>query len=811
MKKLCFVGMIFLFGLSFLSFAQDQDNQVLREEVSVTNIEVPVRVFHKGKPVDNLSKADFKLYENEKLQAINGFFLKKKKIDIQRYELKAKERKEIFPSRYFVLVFNLIDYNSKLDKGLDYVFDKILKNTDQLLLMVNKKISFYDDLSDKEEIRNQIKNLLREKGRISSRRLSNLIKHIERKVLDLKTQDDSKKDIITPFLREYYFTWQTFKKQYLMPTVEEFYYFANHLESIKKEKWVINFYQVARYPQIRDTSPLAEVLKPRMDTREFHKMNFDLKAEMEFPASEVSKLFYKVNATFHSILIPTERNTISEDLELIDISTALENCYREITKKTGGSLIASANLESALDTISEKEDVYYMLTYEPENSKKTGKIRVELTGKNSGYKVVYDKNMRASYIKDFLAKKEAGNPDIKIKEMAFKDKKLQLLINGFLLKKEKKKREASGQVVVHVRVEDKAGKTLFDKNKKLNPANTTTSIEIDFTWMTNGKYYILTDVLDEFTGNTDLEFVQAVVSEKKTALSRVEFKEEDEAEGEKIDAPAGGDGKLAVYLRGAAAYCERLKQAAFHFYCSEKVESILDLSYLDFRPEAESRIWRDIRNREMGKSDRMKSGKREVRVYVFDYQIVSNKGKVKEQRKLISKKVAAEEEKDLQGKITSFLTERAVFGPVTLLSKEKQGEFNFKLLKYEKHKKRRYAVIEAAPKNKNINFSYGKIWIDSEDYSIKKIKVDPRSISGYKKLLPLAKKLQARLFLTCEVEYNKIQNGLRFPTKVQIFETYRGGPIILKTKGYKGWERSKTIFSYDNYKFFNVDMSVTNN
>jgi hypothetical protein len=816
--------------LSFLfPLAAQQDDQIIREEVSVANVEVPVRVFYKNKPVDNLTKSDFQLYEGGKKQRINGFYLKRKTIAAQHYEMEAeREKRKSGPSRYFALIFNLSDFQRNLEKGLDYTFDNILREDDQLLVMINDKTFFYEDLSDKEIIRRNIKSTAKEEGESARKEMLDYLKRIERKTDELKhllkADEDAiarakkrmslggaglREKYIKDFLNDYYIIWKEFKKKYFMPGIDKFYHFSKHLERIKREKWVINFHQLVQFPQLKQSSEEMQKLIALLDTREYHKMNFDLVAATDFPTEDVSKLFYKVNATFHSILIPSQKDILSEDLTYREISTVFENFLRDITKKTGGELISSANLISALDTIRESEDIYYMLTYEPGDPKKIGKIKVVVTDETYKYKVLYDKNMRAAYIRDYLAKKNTEDPEIKISEMSFEGKTLTLIINNFLQKEEKK--ITAGRINVNIVVEDKDGKMLFDKSHLLTPEGKPTSLKIDFNRLNKGKYYILADVRDEFTGRSQLEFVQAEIGDMKTTLSRVEFSEKAEEKEEEVSIPLSGDKELDKYLLGAAQYCEKLRKNAFHFYCKEKIESILDLSDLGFRPEEESRFWKNVRDRKMNTSDKMKSGKRNVRVYVFDYQIVSSNGKVSEQRKLISKKTGVDqEEKDLQGKIDSFLAERAIFGPVTLLSQERQDSFNFKLLKYEKYKKKHYAVIEATPKNKNVNFSYGKVWVNSEDFSVLKIKVDPRSIKGYRSLQQMARKLQARLFLTCEIEYNMLHNGLRFPTRVLVEETYKGGPLILRMKGYRGWERNKTIFVYKDYKFFDVEVEVTN-
>ncbi|MCK4942314.1 MAG: hypothetical protein KAS65_01995 [Candidatus Aminicenantes bacterium] len=58
-----FILSIILFPL--LATAQE-DQDMIREEVRVVNVEVPVRVVYKGKPVANLKRSDFKLYESGK-------------------------------------------------------------------------------------------------------------------------------------------------------------------------------------------------------------------------------------------------------------------------------------------------------------------------------------------------------------------------------------------------------------------------------------------------------------------------------------------------------------------------------------------------------------------------------------------------------------------------------------------------------------------------------------------------------------------------------------------------------------------------
>src|SRR4030042_4953656 len=157
MKKI----IIFLLAvlLSSMAFLVSQEDETLKEKVKVVNVEVPVRVYYQDKPVDNLTKNDFEIYEGKKLQTINGFFIKRKRIKVQTFEPGNEQRNASIP-RYFVLVFKLTDYNKDIEDGVNYLFNTILNPTDQLLVFVNNKSQFYDNLEDKTKVKELLNQVL---------------------------------------------------------------------------------------------------------------------------------------------------------------------------------------------------------------------------------------------------------------------------------------------------------------------------------------------------------------------------------------------------------------------------------------------------------------------------------------------------------------------------------------------------------------------------------------------------------------------------------------------------------------------------
>ncbi len=535
MKKWTALDFIFLLALvfPFCILAQVEDEKI-KEKVSVTNVEVPVRVFYKGKAVDHLNRKDFKLYEDDKLQTINGFFVKRRKIETQNVQLTTEGQEESpQPSRLFVLVFRLLAYNEHVRKAVDHFFKHILHDNDQLLVFANDSTLMLDKPILDVERKDIVDQILAEEAVRANQRLIAYFSTIQRDLdvtkTEIKMERDetsltvpktTRADNLTRFLNNYLSTWREYKKKYLLPDIDRYYNFASFLEKVNKEKWVINVYQIEMFPKLKVTGELRQQIEQiihelqvsRTEDMVFSQIMMGLLNEIdrelnvadEFPAEEISKLFYKVDTTCHSIFCGVQKETFSQDLEFKRISTNIENSLREITANTGGSLITSDNLESAMHTISSKEDLYYMLTYEPDDPQKKGKIKV--TVKNKKYKVVYDSNMRADYIKEYLAKKQAENPSVQLKDVSFNEKKLSMEISNFLLKKTRQGNE--GRLNVRVRIKDSDNQSLYDKSRYLETKKKITNISIDFEWLTKGEYNILVDVTDLLTGKTAMEFLQ---------------------------------------------------------------------------------------------------------------------------------------------------------------------------------------------------------------------------------------------------------------------------------------------------------------
>ena len=490
----------------------------IREDMVVINVEVPVRVMHKGKPVDNLKKSDFRLFENGKELPINGFNIVRKKISSQSIELES-EREQFYKPRLFVLAFSVTNFNRFYEKGVRYFFDNVLRKGDKLLAFVNNTTLIYNDLKEKEKVLNEIIVSLNEQGkkarqviRLALMRTESGVRNLISKLLSLAGKGGTHvaQSEVLAFFMQYQSSWKSYKRSYLNLDIYTLYNFADFLKRITLEKWVISFYQYEKFPVIDFTSRGGRLIAKYMGW-ESQRIAGDVSREFTsgrtFPYEEVSKMYYNLGATFNLVVIPTRIEADSESTKTTDISTASEITLREISKRTGGSVSFSTDLRSSLEKIVEKEDISYILTYAPEDNTRRGKLRIKLPWKK--YKLIYDNNQRAAFIKRKMKKYIAREKMVKIENLQFVEKKLIFKLINFELKKMKKKR--TGALNANLILKDSKGQILFDEKKPINPVKESTEMTIGFNWLKPGKYDLIIDVKDLLTNHKAFEYLKIEV------------------------------------------------------------------------------------------------------------------------------------------------------------------------------------------------------------------------------------------------------------------------------------------------------------
>lgn len=251
--------------------------------------------------------------------------------------------------------------------------------------------------------------------------------------------------------------------------------------------------------------------------------------------------------------------------------------------------------------------------------------------------------------------------------------------------------------------------------------------------------------------------------------------------------------KLEDILKKCAEYCKKIEGAALYFICQEKIKE-------EFTRPSEAMIsgvvssggQRSIRIQRM-------PGPKEKNEYVYDYQLFKKGSHIAESRILLEENEEKRYEKNALLKTKRFYSLRSVYGPVGLLSREFQEQYDYKLKKEDKVEGRIAYVIETTPKKgMEGKPNYGKLWIDKENYSVIKIEFTQESLAGYEDFVRKIKKQGIKPIFTTIHYYGVEKKGIRFPSKTVFTEVYRP---------FRG-TASKTEIEYSNYRFFTVDVEV---
>ena len=230
--------------------------------------------------------------------------------------------------------------------------------------------------------------------------------------------------------------------------------------------------------------------------------------------------------------------------------------------------------------------------------------------------------------------------------------------------------------------------------------------------------------------------------------------------------------ELAMVLKKAAAYCQRLEGAALDFVCQEEVKELS----AHFTPS--------------------------VDVYLYDYQFVRKNQETKEQRKLLSLNGEKASTTEMRLRTATFQYENVLFGPVGLLSESWQAYYEYTLVGRETAGRTTVAIIEARPVAVPFEaHCFGRVWVREDDGSVVKIVWDPKSVGNYQRVEEWAKQHGAEPLVSAYSEYGFEKNGLRFPSRSYSEEAYL---LADKSKAVNGW----ISVTYRKYKFFTVETEV---
>ena len=500
------VSMIFPLVACILIFNMvihpSQSQNQLKQEVTVTAVEVPVRVLRGGQIVKDLKKEDFEIYENGSLQYISAFDIISRKIAgpppgavPATVEVKPKPR-------LFLLIFNIFDYNEAVGEAIDYFFQNVFRAKDKLVIITENHLLNLNTLDKTGEIVRGLKETLK-RFKVISRQ------NITRAHFRLKSEGDtllnmlhgvglgdpqSWEDQVIHFYDNYLQFWQSYRSQFLTPDANLYEGLIKRTMTIDAEKWAICFQQRDLFPVLRSEGRLEKEIN-QLQSRRVQNKQRDLQQEFDlsknFPSDKLKNLFMRYGITFHLILMKSIRTLGDEDFELREVAQDYEDCFREISRSTNGYLTFSNKVLDALKEASEKEDYHYLLVYQPKGP-------IETRGKNIEVRI-HQPGVKVYNLKEYI---NLTSPIITISDVVARAKSLKFRIKNYAkLAGEKGK---LGNAEVRVTLYDAQSNIAFSEGNNLDLIKDELNISLNLGKLQAGAYFLIIEATDKISNEKDV-------------------------------------------------------------------------------------------------------------------------------------------------------------------------------------------------------------------------------------------------------------------------------------------------------------------
>lgn len=780
-----------------------------QEFVEVLNVEVILRAMRKGELVSGLNASDFTLFENGQPVTITSFQEVKRKVGVHGGTLggelqqdKANADAEPKRKRLFFFYFWVNEPELKIPGTLDFFFKNVYREGDYVLMMVRDrvhKITRPQQVAEtlaavKLDISNTARNIKLRKDRLVNY-LEEMFRDFNEQFHDNERQSDDRAQevLISRTVAKYIAAWNQYRHEYILFNNRVLKAIAASLKTVDMEKWGLVFYQ-------HDTFPILnmESLYPQREDsyvhiydlrREIRKYDGEMRRADRAPQflRELQQEFIEANTTMHLLLSPgrTQGNMASIYMKHSYVHSDWQEAFRNISEATGGEIIDSGEFHKSLNQALEKEDIYYRLTYAPPKSSELQR-KIRIKAKDKKLDLEYHQKIRLPNLGEIAIEHFSYQHP----ELAFTLKNYRQFFDG---------RKLYGDIGIKITGVDSKGEiTSFFRD--FEPAVQEMAVTMKINFPVGGKYSLILEAFDRQTGQSSV-FSQKVEIPRQAGEPAVPVLVESMpglADG------ATGGAQLDQLLDKAALYCDKLKKASFYFICNEEVT---DSYYL---------------KGEQVKEDR----------YYYDYQILMENEGMREKRDLRTTELQDDgQRKNKKRKrkhkkntapaprfdTTNFYSKYPFLLPISMLAKKNQHKYQYSLLNQEKLQGRKtWKIAVESANDKKQKANCGLVWLDEEDGSVHKIQLHPHAMTGIEQLKLSARRKGAQLKVEDIHWFEITRKGIRFPSRTEITAGYflpASAEIkiedVSKSPSVPDFsEKLSTVFSYNSYRFFNVNIDV---
>ncbi len=384
------------------------------EQSLVINIEVPVRVFKDGTFIEDLTKKDFKIFEEGKEQKIEAvYFIKKRTVE------RSEESKRFNPEtdRNFFLFFELSEYDARIGEAIEWFVNTVIYPGDNLYIITPIKTYHLRPKAMEAKLREEIsaeliglirkdtllgnaeyRTLIRDMSDIT-RQLTAVINGAEAGAfaapVPIGASDADTRMVQDVALNQLLLQYSDqLGRLDSLRQVDQFKLldFAEYLKYQFGQKYVFMFYEQEFVPQISEQ--LIERFKSSyMDSMDqvFRAMTlFDFHVrDTSFDVKKVRQAYADASTAIHFLFF-TRRPEREFGVTMRDGSEDIYSAFRQMAQATGGLTEVSSRPISSLQHAVEASENYYLLYYAPKEYIPDGKFRtIKVTVKGKSLKVIH--------------------------------------------------------------------------------------------------------------------------------------------------------------------------------------------------------------------------------------------------------------------------------------------------------------------------------------------------------------------------------------------------------------------------------------
>lgn len=486
-KKIIFLLLPFILFSLLLSHPEKKR---IKEYMEISNVEIIVRAFKKGKPVGGLKAGDFQLFENRKKMAITSLTEYRRKIGLIIPQKEEGSQIVILPEkkrRLFVFFLFIYERDVRYREALNYFFNDVYKNGDTVLLLSGNTLFQIDSTTDIKPVLKKLGSEIDKTGRSFRTEIRAFQRELEMLgesfVEELNQKEPNMihlanlEDQIENTLRS---GWMSHNLKYLSFNRKLLTGLSDSLKKIDAEKWGMVLYQESTFPNI--------FIKSLTKLRRKFMIEFNSPDNFFRKIKKIRQAFINADVTFHLLLIPEKTRDTDLFMKYTDKGrtySGWRDAFRQITKSTGGEVVLGSDLKTAIKKSVEREDIYYRITYSPEDDlKKNRKILIKTSRK--GFKLLYSDNVMV-----------ISNNEILIKNVKFEAPMLKIFISRYQLFFNNA--ALTGDISISLIIKNKKNGTISTNTTRVKPEGDEAEVSLKMKFPVNSSFNIRIIIRDNYS------------------------------------------------------------------------------------------------------------------------------------------------------------------------------------------------------------------------------------------------------------------------------------------------------------------------